>query len=193
MSHEPTKHKLQTWIDTGYVTFAFEGPHGLKVERLASAVGKSKSSFYHHFADLEVYTSELLGHHLVQAAIMAEKEAACVNLEGLIEIIEEHREDLLFSRQLRIHRENQEFMDCFCRTNEMMAVSITKVWSEILDLQDNTYLAGLVLKLSMENFFLQITDETLNHAWLSDYFHQLKAVVQEFKRNAKITALDGSV
>jgi AcrR family transcriptional regulator len=44
----------QPWINHGYRTFAYEGPTGLKVERLARQVGKSKSSFYHLFADLDI-------------------------------------------------------------------------------------------------------------------------------------------
>ncbi|MEZ4687033.1 MAG: hypothetical protein R3B47_13480 [Bacteroidia bacterium] len=45
------------------------------MERLARDIGKSKSSFYHHFADLEVFTALLLNQHLEQAKVMAEKEA----------------------------------------------------------------------------------------------------------------------
>ncbi|MFZ4399682.1 MAG: TetR/AcrR family transcriptional regulator, partial [Bacteroidales bacterium] len=42
----------EIWIIKGYETFAFFGENGLKVEQLAKSVGISKSSFYHHFADL---------------------------------------------------------------------------------------------------------------------------------------------
>lgn len=54
----------QPWITQGYATFAAEGPAGLKVERLAKNIGKNKSSFYHHFADLEIFTTILLKVHL---------------------------------------------------------------------------------------------------------------------------------
>ncbi|MEM7514864.1 MAG: TetR/AcrR family transcriptional regulator, partial [Bacteroidota bacterium] len=54
---------IEPWLKAGYDIFSQEGPGGLKVERLARIVGKSKSSFYHHFADLEIYTSFLLEYH----------------------------------------------------------------------------------------------------------------------------------
>jgi len=33
---------------------------------------------------------------------------------------------------------------------------------KVIDLNENNHLAQMVLMLSIENFFLQITDETLN-------------------------------
>lgn len=184
-------HKI--WIEQGYQTFAFEGPLGLKIERLAKGVAKNKSSFYHHFASLEIFLDFLMKYHLEQAAIMAEKELQCTSLEGLIDILVEHKIDLLFNRQLRIHRENKEFETCFVKTNEITEKSLLKVWLEVIELKDNSYLAGLVLKLSIENFFLQITDETLNHDWLNTYFQGLRQVVRAFKNQDSVSSLDGSV
>ena len=181
------------WIDLGYRTFAHEGPTGLKVERLAKAVGKSKSSFYHLFADLEVFTERLVQFHLAQAKHIAVLEAACTSLEDLIEVIVDHKTDLLFNRQLKIHRDNPTFSACFAETNAITTQAILGIWAQILGLGDNSYLAGLVLKLSLENFYLQITDETLNEAWLRGYFEELQATVRAFKQMGTIPALDGTV
>ncbi|NQZ48466.1 MAG: TetR/AcrR family transcriptional regulator, partial [Erythrobacter sp.] len=75
MIPSPTKKDLLLpWIKAGYTLFAEEGPQGLKVEVIARRVNKSKSSFYHHFADLEVFTEFLLDHHLKQSAHLAELE-----------------------------------------------------------------------------------------------------------------------
>jgi AcrR family transcriptional regulator len=49
--------KKDTWIQAGYALFAEQGPSALKIEVLAKMVGISKSSFYHYFADLEVFDS----------------------------------------------------------------------------------------------------------------------------------------
>lgn len=185
----------QPWIQKGYQTFAYDGVGELKIERLSKEVGKNKSSFYHHFADLEVFTTRLLEYHLLQAQIMAEKEANCSSLEELIEIIVEHKIDLLFSRQLRIHRQNPEFEECFTKINQITLPAFLRIWSEILDLKDNSHLSEMMLKLSLENFYLQITDETINHDWLNDYFNELKKLTREFKRTSKINIpkLNGSV
>lgn len=171
----------EPWIRQGYATFSQKGPEGLKVERLAKEVGKNKSSFYHHFADLECFTSILLEHHLAQSEIIAAKEAVCNNLEEFIDVLLDHKVDLLFNRQLRVYRQNVEFQRCFQSTTEMIAGSLLHLWSDLLDLPRNSQLSGLVFKLSLENFYLQITEETLNQDWLNNYFMELRALTKAFK------------
>lgn len=181
------------WIEAGYRTFAHEGPQGLRVEKLAKTIQKNKSSFYHFFADMEVFTSRLLVFHLEQAITMSDKEAHAQNETELTDIILEHKLDLLFNRQLRIHRDNPAFQACFVKTNEISIPGFIPIWKKVIDLNESTYLAELVLMLSMENFFLQITDETLNRAWIADYLTKIREMVRRFKTTNAITALDGSV
>lgn len=182
------------WILAGYQDFAKEGPGGLKIERLSRKVAKNKSSFYHYFADPEVFTNHLLRYHLEQAKILAEKESRCKDLKELIEIILEHQEDLFFNRQLRINRSNPDFEMCFNQTNVITIPEFLKVWTKIIGLDDQTDLAASFLKLSMGNFFLSITPEDLSRDWLFSYFEQLLEVVDAFKRTGKIPVeLNGTV
>ena len=180
----------KSWIEIGYRFFAYEGPSGIKIERLAKEVGKNKSSFYHLFADLEVYTERLLAFHLHQAKIIAEKESNSENERELIDIILKHKIDLLFNRQLRVHRENKEFENCFNQINQISIPAILPLWKKIIGLSENTSLAQIVLSLSLENFYLQITDETLNESWLTTYFASIRQMVTYFKETI---AIDGSV
>jgi AcrR family transcriptional regulator len=173
----------KSWIEHGYQVFASQGPPGLKIERLARKMGKNKSSFYHHFADLEVFTGLLLDYHLEQARLLARKESGCETAADLIEVLVEHKTDLLFSRQLRVHREKPAFEACFVKTNQISLPALQGVWSEIIELKDNSHLSGLVLGLSLENFFLQITDDHLNKSWLANYFHELRTLVRAFKNH----------
>ena len=55
------------WISKGYELFALNGHGRLKIEPLAKAVGISKSSFYHHFADLDLFIGFLLKHYIEQS------------------------------------------------------------------------------------------------------------------------------
>lgn len=183
----------KSWIEIGYRFFAYEGPSGLKVERMAKEVGKNKSSFYHLFADLEVYTQKLLTFHLDQAKIIAEKESSSENERELIDIILKHKIDLLFNRQLRVHRENKEFEVCFNKTNHISIPAILPVWRKIIGLSENSSLAQMVLALSLENFYLQITDETLKEAWLNTYFSNIRQMVAQFRSSQNAITIDGSV
>ena len=180
--------KQRPWIELGYQSFAYEGPQGLKVERLADGVEKNKSSFYHFFADLEVFTHHLLRYHLAQADIIAVQEAQCTTIEDFIDVLISHKIDLLFNRQLRVHRENPDFAEVFCKTNEVTGQAIASVWPRLIGLDQHHHLAGLVLKHSIENFYFQITDETLNRSWLRQYFDDLLLLVREFKKTGAVPA-----
>lgn len=181
------------WVEAGYRTFAFEGPQALRIEKLAKTVQKNKSSFYHFFSDMEVFTERLLDFHLLQAKVMSDKESNAQNELELTQIILEHKLDLLFNRQLRIHRNSSDFQACFIKTNEISLPGFLPIWKKVINLNENDHLAQLVLMLSMENFFLQITDETLNSSWIAAYFEKIREMVKLFKRGNSITVMDGSV
>ncbi|MEM6343900.1 MAG: TetR/AcrR family transcriptional regulator [Bacteroidota bacterium] len=177
-----TEALKQPWIQAGYRLFAKLGPQGLKIEVIARQVQKSKSSFYHHFADLEVFTEHLLHLHVEQTALISEKEKRCQNIDPeLIAVLVEHKQDLLFNRQLRINREVPAFKACFEKSNQYVAESFLPLWVSELGLTQKPQLAHLVLGLATENFYLQITEENLNHDWLAAYFHQIHHMVVAFQ------------
>lgn len=111
---------------------------------------------------MEVSTERLLNFHMTQAKVIREKESNAQNEAELTQILLEHKLDLLFNRQLRIYRDNSDFQTCFIKTNEISLSGFMPIWKKVIDLNENNHLAQMVLMLSIENFFLQITDETLN-------------------------------
>lgn len=173
------------WIEEGYRIFAEEGPAGLKVEKLAKQVGKNKSSFYHLFAEMDLFVQSILDLHMVQAKEFARKEKEASDKEGLIRVILDHKVDLLFNRQLRIHRDTKKFEKYFNLVNEISVPAVLPVWKKIIGLHENVQLAEMVLHLSLENFFLQITSETLNETWLNGYFDRIRQMVYHFQLMAK--------
>ena len=180
-------------LEVGEQLFRTMGYHATGTEEILKATSYSRSSFYHHFADLEVFTVYLLEHHLKQAKILAKKESECEHLEDFIDVIIEHGDDLLFNRQLRIHRENEQFATCFAKVNEISVPEIVAAWAKILQLTDNTQLTETFLQLVLENFFVQLTGETLNRNWLERYFNNIINLVKQFKKTGKVPALNASV
>lgn len=177
---------LSQWIKIGYKIFSEKGPDGIKVQTISKVMGKSKSSFYHFFSDKEIFIEALLNYHLERATLIIEKEKQCKNVNPeLIEVLLEFKEDLLFSRQLRIHRDVKVYKDCFEKINQMSAEAILGIWSEMLDLKDNSASANMVFNLSLENFYLQITEETLTFKWLDNYTKELKAMVESIQSSHK--------
>lgn len=171
------------WLETGYKCFAYEGPNGLRVERLSKEVGKNKSSFYHLFADLEFFTERLLELHLSKAKAISKIESEAKSEKELISIILEHKIDLLFNRQLRIYRNHPEFKEYLDHIFQFSVQGLLPVWKNIISLPENGALAQMVLHLSLENFYLQITDETLNESWLMAYFANIRQMVFLFKQS----------
>jgi AcrR family transcriptional regulator len=162
---------IEIWIKTGYEIFALSGQSGLKIEPLAKKVGKNKSSFYHHFADLELFIVELLKYHIEQSYIIAVKEqnAKSINPE-LIDIIIEHKTDILFNRQLRINREHKIFSDTLTKSNEIVGNNFVMLWVKDLDLKLTQRQLESIFELALENFYLQVNPDNFNQQWLSNYF-----------------------
>lgn len=171
------------WIRAGYQHFAREGPIGLKIQVIAREVQKNKSSFYHLFADLDVFTEILLEYHLERSKVIAEKEVQCQNLvPDLVNLLLEVKEDLLFNRQLRIHRANPLFTSYLDKSNAVVQESFFKVWARDIGLSEKPALAKNIFELALENFYLQLTEQNLNYDWLAQYFKELRTMVKQFKR-----------
>jgi AcrR family transcriptional regulator len=169
------------WIEAGYERFAQAGLAGLKVEALAKQVGVSKSSFYHHFADMELFVEQLLARHTQQAAVLAEKELQSRRIDpDLIGVLLEHKMDLLFSRQLRVHRNHKAFGEALAQSDQIIGHSFAPVWMRELNLKLSPKQLEGIFSLALENFFLQITADNLNYDWLSRYFAQLKRIASSF-------------
>lgn len=182
------------WIHAGYRTFALEGPAALRVEVLAREVGKSKSSFYHHFADMEVFTEALLEKHLYQARILSQREQQCHQLvPDVLNLLVEFKEDLLFNRQLRVHRQHPSFRKCVEQVNAETGAPFLAIWADAMDLPRHTHVAQVVLGLVIENFYLQITPENLNYHWLETYFREIKEVVRDLRNGQNTPSLYGGV
>jgi len=175
--------KEEIWIIKGYETFAFLGENGLKVEHLAKSVGISKSSFYHLFADLDVFIEKLFLHHLAKSKEIAEKEklAKTINPE-LINILIEHKTDLLFNRQLRINANKQNFKNTLLISNNIIGKDFINLWLADTKTRLSVAQAEGLIELALENFFLQINPENINISWLECYFENLKRITQSISK-----------
>ncbi len=174
--------KTEIWIIKGYEIFSFLGVEGLKIEHLAKEVGISKSSFYHHFADLDIFLEKILLHHLNKSSIIAEKERIAKNINpDLINILIEHKTDLLFNRQLRINSNKSNFNDTLNKSSRIIGTDFIKLWLTDTKLNLTTKQAEGIFELAMENFFLQINQDNINKEWLATYFDNLKRITRNFE------------
>lgn len=174
------KQDKKNWIAAGYEIFALSGEAGLKIEQLAKRVGISKSSFYHHFADIDGFIEELLKVHLLNAKVMAEKERQATSIDPeLISILVAHKTDLLFNRQLRINSHKAEYLATLKKSNDVIGTDFVTLWLSDTKLNITMQQAEAIFTLALENFFLQINEANLNHHWLAQYFEQLKKITKQ--------------
>lgn len=179
------KEKQKVWIEIGYAFFADEGPKALKVEVLAKKVGKSKSSFYHHFSDLEVFIDLLLEYHIYRAEKIVHQAMVCKAIDpDFVELLLSVKEDLLFNRQLRINRNIQEYSTCIEKVHKPIEKAFLKIWAQPLDLKDNPFLAQIILDLVVDNFYLRVTKESLSKQWLLEYWEEIKRMVEGIKKTS---------
>ncbi|WP_089743300.1 TetR/AcrR family transcriptional regulator [Chryseobacterium taihuense] len=170
------------WIITGYEMLALQGENALKIEMLAKKIGISKSSFYHHFADMQLFVEALLNYHLEQSKVIAEKERLAQTIQPeLIEILVEHKIDLLFNRQLRFNQQKNEFRETLEKSNQIIGNEFVRIWATDLQLNLSVKQLESIFELALENFFLQINPENITFEWISNYFENLKRIAKNFE------------
>lgn len=176
------KEKRELWIKAGYEMFATKGQVGLQVEPISRIVGKNKSSFYHHFTDIEFFIDELLAFYLKQSKLMLEKESNAKNFNpDIINIFLEHKNDILFSKQLLINQQNEKFRKALLKSNEK--VSDNYVILLKTDFNVNLKPKGIesFFELVSNDFFLQINEDNLNFDWLADYVINMKRLAKSLE------------
>lgn len=166
--------KKSLWILKGYELCSVNGFDGFRIEQLARIVGISKSSFYHYFADFDCFLEDLFEYHFEQCAVLADKEKNCQNLyPDLIDILLEHKNDLLFHRQLRINRKNSRIEKALEKSNRILGNYSIMLWAR--DINHNlsqNQLDGL-FAIATDDFYMRINEKNLNREYLNTYFKSL--------------------
>jgi AcrR family transcriptional regulator len=105
------------WLEQGYQDFAEFGPEHLSINRMAKALGESRSSFYHHFGDMEIFVDELLKRHWEEVLAFNETgQVTCQNLiPDLYELLGRNEIPLKFNWQLFHHRHIPRFNYIFVK------------------------------------------------------------------------------
>lgn len=90
------------WLQQGYTDFAKEGPQKGSISRIGQEIGASRSSFYHHFAEIDLFVDELLARHwAVCQEFNQTGKVSCKSLNpNLDDLLAAYPLALQFSRQV---------------------------------------------------------------------------------------------
>jgi AcrR family transcriptional regulator len=170
----------QPWIEIGYSLFSRDGASGLKVDLIAKKIGISRSSFYHHFADMEIFQEKLLQYHLTRAKRASEKVKLCKTMdpEFLLMMVEE-KEYILFNRQLRNSREVPLYKTSFETAIGYMIEPVMPLWSEMLGLKHKPDVALKCFMMTADILFHRMTAENMNFEWLKAFLDEMKIFFRE--------------
>ncbi|TMM53609.1 TetR/AcrR family transcriptional regulator [Maribacter algarum] len=171
----------ETWIQKGYEIYALNGLESLKVEQLAKAVEVSKSSFYHYFADLECFLENLFDHHFKRFSVLSKKEANCKSIHPeLLDVLIEHKIDLLFHRQLRINRNDKGTEAALLRSSQILGNYGVMLWAKDINLKLTTNQLKGLFEIATEDFYMQIHKDNFHRKFLSEYFENLTRISNRF-------------
>src|SRR4051812_27070836 len=175
------------WLEAGYEIFSIGGPDALKVERIARIVGKSKSSFYHHFADLEIFQKKLLERHLKRMHVIAARGKLCkAFVPDYVHLMVEVKQDLLFNQQLRIHRQNLAFQLCFQHSVSIAEDGFIGIWVEMLGLSDEPTIAKNILEVATDLLYHRMTNENFTYDWMLGFLDELKTFLKDVIKSSGV-------
>lgn len=180
MSKQPTEKNALPWIEVGYDLFAKHGPDAFRIEQLAREVGISKSSFYHHFADVPTFVDRLLQYHVDRAMDIGRRTAVCSTFDpDFIDLLVDVRLDLCFNWQLRNHREDLAYQLCFQRAHACVEDEVLGIWSEALGIPGQKQLARNIFVVVTDLFYQRFPRTELTEEWVRSFLAEVERFMHD--------------
>lgn len=169
----------QNWISEGYTVFAYKGPAAIVIENMAVKLSVSKSSFYHHFGEQPYFIEMLLEQHLERAQVMGSKAALLTSfIPGFLHLLLQHKTDVLFNKQLRMHRENKSYQTCFQQAAGLVNSNIQNIWKAFIGTDKNMETADKLFQVIEDMFYQRVTSENFTVGFMENLSYDLKALVE---------------
>ena len=141
----------EKWLEGGYAEFAEVGPEHISINLIAKNIGASRSSFYHHFAEVDIFIDELLAEHWkISEEFIERGKENCKNLiPDLYDMLAQYPAPLKFARQLFLYRHIPKYNYVFLKSfNESTDAFVLDLFARHLDWkQSHRELSGLYLSL----------------------------------------------
>lgn len=172
---------IQGWLDVGYKIFAYEGPEGIQVERLARILGVNKSSFYHFFVDKDIFMSELIKLHLQHAQRYIAEIKKLDNFDPeFIGLLVAEKEIILFHRQLNKNADNVIFRKTFLEINAVVDSEILRLWAKEIQLPPD--LAFKLFDLVRDTFYSRISPKNYSATTVRQIVDEVKLFLSHLNR-----------
>lgn len=126
------------WLKAGHAESAKLGKMLFNVDRLASIVGKSRSSFYHQFGDTEEYKEALLDYALRKTIKFSEKfDNVHKMIPDFVNLMLDHKDMVFFNKFIFLQRQSDRlYQETTLKISEYIDPKVQELWMELLNLQD---------------------------------------------------------
>ena len=170
------KNSKTIWLKEAYAQFARYGRDSLKVDSLASLVGKSRSSFYHLFGDMEEFMHDLLDYHWERSKIFAEElKTIDTFYPGFAKLLEKNKDWAFFHINCSMQRDKDNYCARqFQKVTELIENNITLLWARTIGL-DSLPVAKTreLYRVMREIIFARMDYDTYSAEFLDQEMKQL--------------------
>jgi AcrR family transcriptional regulator len=168
------------WTEAGYSLFAEDGLDGIQVERLARILQLNKSSFYHYFGDLEVYSTELLRMHERKCDVFYDeiRHIKTIDPEYFQKVVA-HKVTMMFQVQLYHTKSKPAYYNLAERIDEKEGPILQHIWNEYLGFGDNADLAIRYFVIVRDMAYRRISLQNLTYEFLRKIFTEAKVVMSQ--------------
>ncbi len=174
------------WIECGYRQFALCGPDSLSIKKISEELKVARTSFYHHFVDIDLFIDDLLSYHWKIVEHFNELGAQyCRQLIPDIYLaLEKFPVELQFNLQLFHHRNDPRFNYIFTRSYYSTAkafalqlfidrYNLTQPWDEV-------YRLWLAVG---ETWYSRLDPNDLSAATMQKHSEEILAAVMSFVKS----------
>ena len=173
------------WLKAGHEQFAKHGEAGLKIDTLSQITGKSRSSFYHLFGDMENFMDELIKYALaVTKQFSEEAKGAQVYFPDYINIVLKYKDMIFFNRYLFLgYDSNEKYRAAWDIISETTEDKTEELWMKMINLEDlnpqererfyKTIRSSAYMRMEYDNFtyenlYKNVTDINRSFGFLLD-------------------------
>ena len=173
----------QKWLEKGYEHFALFGPENISINAISKEIDSTRSSFYHHFSDMEVFFASLLeSHYQLTKQFIVEGKQNCKKLiPDLYILLEKFSLGLKFNRQLFVNRHIPSFGFMFNRVFEKVTEDfVLDLFVHQFNLQlERNDVASIWLTLT-ESWYARINPENLEASELQMIAEDIMNSIMKF-------------
>ena len=83
-------------------------------------------------------------------------------------------------------RQIGKFAECIKASHWPVEDAFLQIWAKSLNLEKELFLAQAFLRLMVDNFYMRITEQSMDFDWLADYLQELTSMVKSIEIRNKM-------